>query len=99
MTSMRSRGIPSRSAAGSCAAHSNWLSSSRALVRMASSRTRPPSPDSIGTVEKDTAGTSQPPERPTFWIGEAVIDPLPASIEVFASRQRQPASRLGGQYR
>jgi hypothetical protein len=36
----------SLSASGSCAAHSNWLSSSRAVVRIASSRTRPPNPAS-----------------------------------------------------
>ena len=46
-------------------------------------------------MEKDAAGTSQPPERPVFRIGEAVIDPLSVGIEVFAFRQRQSASRLG----
>jgi hypothetical protein len=46
-------------------------------------------------MEKDTAGAPESPEGSTIGVGEAVIDSLPGRIEVFASRQRQSASRLG----
>lgn len=109
MISMISRVIPSRSASGSCAAYSNWLSSSRAVREDGQFANTPPKPcfaskieierprvsREVWTMEKDAAGTSQPPERPVFRIGEAVIDPLSVGIEVFAFRQRQSASRLG----
>jgi len=112
MISMISRVIPSRSASGSCAAYSNWLSSSRAVREDGQFANTPPKPcfaskieierprvsREVWTMEKDAAGTSQPPERPVFRIGEAVIDPLSVGIEVFAFRQRQSASRLGGRH-
>src|SRR5215472_3954781 len=43
------------------------------------------------TVEQDTAGAPQPPDRSVFWVDEAVIDALPCIIQLLAARQRQPA--------
>ena len=48
----------------------------------------------FGTVEQDTAGPPQTPDRSAFGVGEAVVGPLPCIIQLLASRQWQSAPRL-----
>ena len=40
---------------------------------------RPGMPRELGTVQYDTARAPQPPDSPALGVGEAVIDPPPAS--------------------
>jgi hypothetical protein len=46
----------------------------------------------FGTVEQDTAGAPQTPDRPALGVGEAVIGTLPCIIQLFAAGQRQSAA-------
>ena len=53
---------------------------------------RPGIPRELGTVQQDTSGASQTPDRPAFGVGKAVIGTLPCIIQLLAPRQWQPAT-------